>query len=179
VSASFDDPFLTLDLPRVFGVDAATLRRAYLAKSALLHPDLATDSEAPRRMAALNQAKRTLEDPERRANALLAILGGPAASQDRRLPEGFLFQMMETREAIEETAAASNNEQERERWQTWAEEQRQQAISEVATMFDALSSPPSVEALADIRIRLNAWRYIERLIEQLDPDYDPNAADFR
>jgi hypothetical protein len=30
----------------------------------------------------------------------------------------------------------------------------------------------------EIRRELNAWRYIERLIEQLDPNYDPGRADF-
>ena len=37
---------------------------------------------------------------------------------------------------------------------------------------------PAPEALREVRTRLNAWRYIERLIEQLDPDYDPARADF-
>ena len=46
-------------------------------------------------------------------------------------------------------------------------------------MFQSLSSPPAAESLAEIRIRLNAWRYIERLIEQLDPGYDPDVADFQ
>ena len=37
------DPFQILGLPRTFNIDAAALRRAYLAQSASLHPDLATD----------------------------------------------------------------------------------------------------------------------------------------
>ncbi len=171
------DPFQILGLPRTFNIDAAALRRAYLAQSASLHPDLATDPDAPRRMAALNAAKRTLDDPERRANALLELLGGPASNQDRRLPEGFLIEILETREAIE--AAAAGGEKERQRWQAWAAEQRRQAIADIAAMFQSLPSSPAADALAEIRVRLNAWRYIERLIEQLDPGYDPNAADFQ
>ena len=35
-----------------------------------------------------------------------------------------------------------------------------------------------LERTCFIRESLNAWRYIERLIEQLDPDYSPAEADF-
>ena len=48
----------------------------------------------------------------------------------------------------------------------------------VNRLFDALGERPDAPALAAIRRELNAWRYIERLIEQLDPDYDPARADF-
>lgn len=172
------DPFDILGLPAVFDLDPGQIGRAYLERSAALHPDLARgDEEAPRRMAALNQAKRVLDDPERRANALLARLGGPGREQDRSLPPDFLMEIMETREQIE-TAVAGGDPEERRKWETWAEGERRRAVDEVAGMFRALPSPPTAESLKAIRTRLNAWRYIERLIEQLDPDYDPNRADF-
>jgi len=41
-----------------------------------------------------------------------------------------------------------------------------------------VGDPPDPALLGEIRTQLNAWRYIERLIEQLDPQYDPNRADF-
>jgi molecular chaperone HscB len=182
-SCSFDrprmsDPFDILGLPAAFALDGAEIDRAYLARSAALHPDLAAgDAEAPRKMAALNQAKRALEDPERRANVLLARLGGPAKEADRSLPPGFLMDMMETREAIE-AAVRSGDPSQRRQWEGWAEDRRREAIMEVGSMFGGLGTPPAAEGLRAIRTRLNAWRYIERLIEQLDPDYDPARADF-
>lgn len=170
------DPFDQLGLAPAFDLDPAALERAYLARSAALHPDLAAgDADAARRSALLNQSKRTLEDPERRADALLTRLGGPAREQHKALPDGFLAEIMETREAVEE---AGRDPEARARWETWAEERRREHIAVVSGLFKALGERPGPAALAAIRTRLNAWRYIERLIEQLDPEYDPARADF-
>jgi curved DNA-binding protein CbpA len=172
-----EDAFDILGLQPGFGLDQGSIDRAYFARSAALHPDLAADPDAPRRMAALNDAKRTLEDPESRADAALRRLGGPAREQERGLPDGFLMEIMETRQEIE-AAVSSGDPAERRRWQNWAADQRRRAIQEVGAMFRALPPDPPAETLRAIRVRLNAWRYIERLIEQLDPGYDPARADF-
>lgn len=147
-----------------------------MAKSSVLHPDLAAgDAQAARGMAMANIARRTLEDPERRANALLARLGGPSKEQDKGLPDGFLGRMLEIREQID---AAARDLGERAKWEAWAQERRREAITEVGAMFRALGGNRTPAPLRAIRIRLNAWRYVERLIEQLEPDYDARRADF-
>jgi molecular chaperone HscB len=167
------DPFDLLGLPPVFDLDAPALQRAYLQRSAAIHPDLAAqDAEAARQAAALNQAKRMLDDPERRANALLARLGGPGKERDRSLPPGFLIEIMETREEIE---SARLDPAARTRWEHWGAERRAAYAARVSGLFASAGSNPAV--LRAIRTELNAWRYIERLIEQLDPDYDPSRAD--
>src|SRR4051794_34827504 len=62
------DPFALLDLPRRLNLDAATIERHYAdAKSAGGQEE------------ALDHARRTLLDPESRADALLMLLGGPTA----------------------------------------------------------------------------------------------------
>jgi molecular chaperone HscB len=167
-----DDPFALLGLPRRFELDPGDLDRAYLARAAALHPDLAAaDDDAARRSAELNHAKRILESPERRARAMLGLLGGPG-KEDRSLPPGFLREIMETREQIE---SARGRPAERARWEAWAVDRRGEYESQVAALFLKAGEPG---VLAAIRTTLNAWRYIERLIEQLDPDYDPARADF-
>jgi molecular chaperone HscB len=154
------DAFDVLGLPAEFAVDAAAVNRAYLARSAALHPDLAAgDESAPRKMAELNEAKRVVEDPERRANALLARLGGPSKEEDRSLPDGFLMEMMEVREQMEAEGTA-----ERGKWEAWAKERRREAIEDVGAMFRAAADEGMLGA---IRRRLNAWRYIERMVEQI------------
>ncbi len=171
------DAFDILGLPPKFDLTPGDLTRAYLARSALLHPDIAADAaEAAQQMALLNQARRTVEDPERRANALLARLGGPSKEQNRGLLPGFLAEMMHTREEIE---GAAGNPVARATWEAWALDRRREATAEVGAMFKALGASPAPDQLAAIRVRLNAWRYVERLIEQLDPDYDPRRADFQ
>lgn len=172
-----EDPFDALGLPLKYDLEGAAIQRAYLMRAAAVHPDLAADEEADRAAAVLNKAKAILEDPERRAGALLARLGGPGKSEDKSLPAGFLMSIMETREAIEE-ALASKDPAARSRWEAWAQEQRGEYQERVASLFAAVRDSRDDATLRAIRQELNAWRYIERLIEQLDPDYDPARRDF-
>jgi len=169
------DPFAVLGQPRRFDIDEPALQRAWLAKSAAVHPDRAGDDEASaERVAELNRARATLTDPERRANALLRLLGGPAKEQDRSLPDGLLAEMLEVREEMESDLADSG-EVARRKWEAWADERRAGHMARVGGLF---AQPAKPETLKAIRRELNAWRYIERMIEQLDPAYDPARADF-
>ena len=178
------DPFSLLGLPRTFDLDAEALQRAYLTQAARLHPDLSglPQDESEAKSAQLNEARTELLNPERRADRLLTLLGGPCKEADKALPTGFLMEIMETREAVEE-ALASKDPSQRTHWQHWAAEQRTRYIDLVRGQFAALASltQPSERSthLKAIRQTLNAWRYIERLIEQLDPAYNPAKADFR
>jgi len=175
------DAFAVLALPRRFDIDSAAVDRAYLNKCAAAHPDVSGlgDDESQRLQANLNDARATLLDAERRANVLLSLLGGPSKEQDKSLPAGFLMQIMETREEIE-AALATRDPAARERWSVWAAAQREKYVRRVTPLFaNALASPAGTpSSLAEIRRELNAWRYIERLVEQLDPSYDPSKADF-
>lgn len=173
-----NDPFQLLGLPRRFDLDDAALRRAYLARVSAIHPDIAGDDQAQAASAELNLARESLANPESRANILLALLGGPTKETDKSLPPAFLMEIMETREEIE-AALASGSSGERTRWTDWGTMQRQSYIAQLREMFDSLSAAPSPASLKQIRTTLNSWRYIERLIEQLDPAYDPGKADFR
>jgi len=170
------DPFAALGLEPRFDLTDAEIEAAYLARVATVHPDAAPAGIAPADPAALNDARAALLDAERRANAMLAHLGGPGPSDDKSLPDGFLMEMMETRGEIED-AIASGGDAERTKWEAWADEQRAGFVQDVTARF-ASADGSQPQTLADIRTRLNAWRYIERLIEQLDPDYDPAHADF-
>lgn len=170
-------PFETLGLAPVYRVDRDQIERAYRTRLASAHPDTASGGLGldP---ASLNKARASLLDDEQRAVALLELLGGPGASECKDLPDGFLMEMMDTRQQIEE-AIESGGEQQRERWERWGIEQRRAHRERIAELFDALGDEPDARGLRAIRVELNAWRYIERLIEQLDPEYDPARADFR
>ncbi len=176
------DPFGVLGLAPRFDLDPDEIERAYLARAGALHPDLASGDvdavdRAARASAALNEARRVMRDAERRAGALLKVLGGPGKGEDKSLPVGFLVEMLETREQIE-SALDSGDPAQIARWESWAERERERSIELVSGLFKALDESPGPDSLREIRTRLNAWRYIERLIEQLDPAYDPARADF-
>ena len=169
------DPFDVLNLPGTFDLSREAIERAYLTASRRLHPDLAgsdpdIQASAQARTAALNDAATTLRDPERRANALLHRLGGPSKEGDKSLPPGFLQDILEVRMEIEE---ARGDPIATEKWEQWARSERQEQARLCSTLFTEVATAtdpmPRAQSLAAIRLQLNAWRYIERLIEQLDP----------
>jgi len=167
------DPFDTLGLPPRFDIDTNALQKALLARSAALHPDIAAgDPEAAASVARVNEAHATLADPERRAEALLIRLGGPSREENRDLPEGFLPEIMEARESME---ADRSDPDAMARWKSWALERRDRHIANVRERFAEVKEAPDSEILAAIRVELNAWRYIERMLEQIEPEYDPFA----
>lgn len=159
-----DDPFAILGLEPTFDLDPAEVERSYLSRVASGHPDLGGDGpEAGDDTARLNHARRTLLDPEARASALLTHLGHPAG--DVSLPEGFLLEIMDARMEYEQAAAEGDRHQ-LEHWQRWARERRHEAIGQVAGLFRRHRATGEPEVLGEIKRTLNAWRYIERMIEQ-------------
>lgn len=160
------NPFQTLGLPERFDLDAAAVERAYLARISALHPDLsgaADPDEQDRLAAALNDAKAELLDAERRAEALLALRGGPGKSDDKTLPPGFLMEILEVREEME-ADLATDAAGARAKWDAWASARRTGHAAELAPLLDGA---PTTEGLRRARLILNQWRYVERMLERL------------
>jgi len=169
------DLFDVLGLPASFSLTPEQIGRAYLARAASVHPDLSAnfDDDARSDQAeALNHARAALLDPELRAAALLARLGGPG-QDERAMPPGFLAEMMDLRERVE-SEIEHEGDSARSRWRTLATERRAGHVARTTSLFAAASTsgPASAGVLREIRVELNAWRYIERLIEQLTPGYN-------
>ncbi len=159
------DPFSVLGVPASMELSDEQIESAALMLSAQLHPDTSgPDSESERRLAEINEARGILSNPETRAIALLELLGGPSASADRTLPAGFLAEMMQVREQIEEASEAGDAAAMGE-WKRWASRRRGEHAERVRGLFAAGRDPGTLRA---IRHELNAWRYIERLIEQVN-----------
>lgn len=167
------DAFSMLGLPRRFDLSANEILGAHRTLAAQVHPDRlgsGADAEAGlQQSAALNEARSALLNPERRANELLAVLGGPSKEADRSLPDGFLLEMMAVRQEMEE-ALGSGDPAERARLEQWALAKRDEYAGRVAGLF--ADAAADATRLGEIRRELNAWRYIERMIEQLDPDHN-------
>lgn len=159
------DAFDVLGLSPRFDIERAQVQQAYLRAVSAAHPDLA-GGESGARVTAINAARQALEDPEQRAALVLARLGGPGKDRDRSLPDGFLMAMMEAREALE-AARASGDRAGVERFRAQAESAREQHLREVGGLL-AGATPGDHARLKRVRQELNAWRYIERLLEQID-----------
>jgi len=169
-NAAVFDPWVILGLPRVYELERSWIERHHLRRVANLHPDRIGDpvrrEEASRTVAILNEARDLLLDDERRADCLLALLGGPSKESDRSLPEGFLLEIMGLRESLEE-AAASGDPQRRAAVEAEASQRRAAHRAAVATLFAEACAGSDPAVLRRIRLELNAWRYIERLREAL------------
>ena len=164
-----DDPFQALGLAPAFDLDPAKVERAYLARVASAHPDLGlgtepldTDAQGDE-AARLNDARRTLLDPESRANALLRILHH--TGEDKSLPDGFLMEIMEVRMEFEQ-AVMDEDAQQIAHWRSWATDRRREWIETISTLFRQHAASGDRALLDRIKQSLNAWRYIERMIEQ-------------
>ena len=167
------DPFAILGLEPTFDLPAHVVERAYLVRAGATHPDAAGPGpDAADGAALLNRAKDTLLHSESRAGAMLSRLGGPSKEQDKSLPPGFLMEFMETRAEVD-AALTGHDEAARWRWRAWALRRRADYERVVGQAFLSVGTPPAPSLLAVIRRELNAWRYIERLIEQIDPPGAP------
>lgn len=106
------DPFAVLDVPRRYDLDRRTVESAHLRLLAALHPDRIADpirrAEAVSATADANEARDILLDDERRAETLLTLLGGAPHDSERSLPPGFLVEVLELREKLDEAIAAED-----------------------------------------------------------------------
>ena len=107
------DPFATLGIARRFEVDLSVVEKVHRELSRALHPDRYIGASASERRAALekavevNEAWRTVRDPLRRAEALLALSG--AGVEEGREPQphpDFLLEMLERREELADARQA-------------------------------------------------------------------------
>lgn len=172
------DAFDRLGLPRRFVLDAGELERAYLAHSRAVHPDYhlagaSADLDASLELsAAVNEAYNTLRDPFTRAEHLLALEGGPSASEHKQLPPAFLAEMLDAREEVEQ---ARGKPAETERLEKAFAARFDGLMGEVATAFLKLESlPPESAERPNLRLRvrslLNAAKYVRGLIRDLHSD---------
>jgi molecular chaperone HscB len=190
-----DDPFATLGLPVRYRIDAARLRGAHVRLMAAAHPDRAATpveaAEFARRASLINEAQRTLADPVRRAEAILRLIGAPS-NEGATLPQSFLIEAMELREALDEAIAAGDHA----RIQSLRDDaiaKRDEAIAELDERFDRLdrltgvgvagdtSVPPASERASEfaaVGATLSRLRYIVRLIERASGiDRDPSDSE--
>ncbi len=154
-----------LGVPKQFTVDDKALAKAFRTRSVKVHPDrFAQKSAVERRLALqhtanLNDAYRTLSDPQRRAEYLMRLEGVEIGGEEQRTndPE-FLMAMMELQEEAEEAKTAGAIDAMLER----VDEMRAKKLEAVRAYFDDGAGEKE-----EIVRALNAMRYYMRLVERL------------
>src|SRR5262245_16775358 len=165
--------FDRLGLPARFSVDAAALERNYLARSRAVHPDHAGDSAAAlEASAALNEAYAVVRDPFRRADYLIAARGGPSAAAMKQSPPEFLEEMLELRMEIE---GAKPDPAARAELERTLIARRDALVADAGRYLDRHDElnpgdPERAELMAKARQALNACKYVQGLLRDLQRD---------
>ena len=110
--------FELFGLPRAFSLDLSALEKAYRDIQSRVHPDRFAHAGDAERRASLqrttrvNEAFQVLRNPVSRAAHLLALHGVDVAFEtNTAMPQPFLMQQMELREALESAVAARDASQ--------------------------------------------------------------------
>jgi molecular chaperone HscB len=165
VSPSSFDAFAVFGLPRRYPVDLADLEKRYRELSRKHHPDRFVTAPAAERVralgasTALNDAYRLLKRPDARAQHLLALSGMGITEADR-LPQDFLVDVLELREALAE-ARAGGDTAARAALEADVQARQTAAMSRVEAALSA--EPPD---LAAAKADLMTLRYFDRFLAE-------------
>jgi molecular chaperone HscB len=174
--------FDVFGLPRAHALDLPALEKGYRELSLKLHPDRFAQAEAKERRlsleqtTALNEAYKTLKDPVKRAFYLLKLQGVDLdrddASAQKNMPLDFLEEVMELREALDDSMAARDFT----RAQGMAVDvtaRQKEALAQAVDALAALQAAPAgseeaAAALTKASHGLGRVRYFTRFLEQVE-----------
>ncbi len=168
--------FEIFDLAYSYDLDSQQLEEKYQVLAAELHPDFyLTASTFEKRQsqessALLNQAYQTLKSSTGRADYLLKLLSHGKSFSDRKLPPGFLEEMFEKQELLEEWLSEpekylSELDQLKRELTVRLEELDGRRHEAFASLEEETSSGENILEL--IQINLNVERYLQRLLDRL------------
>jgi molecular chaperone HscB len=163
--------FELFGMPQSYEVDLGLLEERYLAISRNIHPDkYATAGEemqafALRASASVNSAYDVLRDPLHRAEYLLESAGGKSASQDKRVPQDMLGQVLMLREELEE-AKSSNDRTGIQALRDQVMQRKQVTEHRIVALCKDLHAA-SDQTKDDLRLQLNAMKYLNNLLAQM------------
>lgn len=158
------DPFDVLGIEARFDVDLDQLHQRHRQLAKALHPDKFVGRGASERRMALsksievNDALRIVQDPVRRAEALLARLGIDASDESSTATDPvWLMDIMEQREALVQAQQAKD----KSALQSLQSQMRQRETQLLQQLSEAFAShAPSAKA------PLSKLRFVRRFIEQ-------------
>jgi molecular chaperone HscB len=175
------DYYELLGVPRSLHLSLDALQQRYYELSRQLHPDrFMQKPEAERQRAldkssALNDAYRTLKEPIKRAQYLLALEGFDVGEQrSKDVPPELLEEVFELNMALEELRGGDDSarpqieQAEKNFTSMLAETDRQ-----LETLFGEYDAAPSRDPLVQIRNVLNRRKYIQNLVSEVEKTLIP------
>ena len=172
-----NDYFVFLGIPRAYHVSADSLGEILRERSRKLHPDRFARAEPRERSLSLqhttllNDAVRTLRDPQRRAEYVLSLYGLKAGGNDRpgaKMDPDFLMEMMETRETLAE-ARKKNDTAKLAKLSESAKKETAALQSQVDAKFSAWEKNTAErKPLEQIVGLLDKMRYFEQILAEAE-----------
>lgn len=177
------DYFEIFGIPRRLSLSVDDLQQRYYRLSRELHPDRCMNKPAAEQQraldmsSALNDARRTLQDPIQRANYLLSLEGFDIGEQKSKdVPPELLEEVFELNMALEEMRGGDDS----------ARPQLEQAEANFAKMmgdvdaqlrslFEKYDAAPERETLSEIRGVLNRRKYIQNLLSEVQSELTPTT----
>lgn len=169
-------PFEALGLELRWDLDKKQLQQSLLRFTRLMHPDFFAAAEpeererAERGSALLNEAFEVLSDDIARASWLVEARGGPSESEERQMPQAFLMEVLEWNETLEEARESAAGSDERAALPAFAQNLKNERAELLEAMGRKLTPLPEegAPALAEVRRDLNAVRYLDRALTELE-----------
>jgi len=169
------DPFSALGLTPSQELETSELERLHLKYTRWVHPDYFAASPELRALAEkntgiLNGALASLGDPIMRADHLVRALQGPSDSELKDMPQAFLMEVLDWNENLQEAHAAAAGSPERARAFTLLPELEGRRSAGLEAINELLTPLPETgaEALESARRELNAIRYLDRALHELE-----------
>jgi molecular chaperone HscB len=164
--------FELFGLAPAFSLDAAKLEEAYREIQSRVHPDRFAHAGDAERRASLqwttrvNEAYRALKNPVQRASHLLALHGVDVAFEtNTAMPQQFLMQQMELREALE-AALARKDPNQLAKLQKNLETDKQSLEKQLAQRIDHDKDYPGAGGL------VRELQFLEKLEAEIDAAYE-------
>ena len=169
------DPFSALGLSPSQALETSELERLHLKYTRWVHPDYFAASPELRALAekntgTLNGALSSLGDPIKRADHLVRALEGPSDAELKDMPQAFLMEVLDWNESLQEALESGASSPERTRALELLpelEERRAAGLSAICALLIPLPAK-GAEALASARRELNAIRYLDRALGELE-----------
>src|SRR5947207_11161925 len=145
--------FEVFGLPRLLGIDVASLEKTFHELSRKYHPDYfstasaAEKTQAVRMTALLNDAYRTLRHPVHRVEYLLSLYG--LKSDGSKVPQSLLMEVFEINEQLEEVKAGRASVEEADSLRAQIKEKRERfdaELQQAAVDWDELVKAGASEA---------------------------------
>lgn len=163
-------------IPRGLNLSIEDLQKRYYDLSRQLHPDrFMRKPEAERQRAldmssALNDAYRTLKDPIKRAQYLLALEGFEIGEQrSKDVPPELLEEVFELNMALEEMRSGDDSARPQlEQAEKNFTSMLMDADAQLQSLFEQYDAGHSRETLTQIRNALNRRKYIQNLVSEVE-----------